>query len=196
MSQRIEPVFFKYDAKNWTLFLWIWRKELKPFFFEYDAKNWTPFSLNMTQRIGPLILWMWRKELNPFSLNMTWRIELFFQYAFFSWIFEFLFLKKNDSKNWTFLKNTTQRTEVLFQYDSKIFFQDDSQNWTFFPWLKEMNLKNLTLKKKNWPFFFGWLTDLNLLFLEYDSKNWTFFFWRPQVFFEKKNDSKNWSFFF
>ena len=38
--------FFEYDAKNSTLFSWLWRKEFNPLF------------LNMTQRIEPLFL-MW-----------------------------------------------------------------------------------------------------------------------------------------
>ena len=81
--------FFQYDTqnwtffkntthrrwpKNWTLFSWVWRKELNPLFLEYDAMNWTvkflefdtknwSFFLNVTQRIGPFSQ-IWRKEMN------------------------------------------------------------------------------------------------------------------------------------
>ena len=74
MTQRIEPFFFEYDAKNWTLLLRIWRKELNPFFFEHDAKNCT------------LFLWIWAKN---------WAF-------FYIWLKELnLFFSEYDSKNWT-----------------------------------------------------------------------------------------------
>ena len=106
MSQWIGPLFFglwrkeyllpnmtrtelsssKYDAKNWTF--WVWLKfcffkrkndsqnsafilRIWPtnwlYSLEYDAKNWAPF-----------ISWIWRTELNPLFSNLS-RIELFFQ---------------------------------------------------------------------------------------------------------------------
>ena len=121
-----------------------------------------------------------------------------------NWIFEFL-EKKKPQKNSAFLKNTIQRTELLFQYDSNFFskydsknltlhftmtqfdfFFHDSQTWTF--------LFQYFFKKKNWLkeliFFFElWLskcifflstnatrrTDF-FFFFQYDSQNW-FFFW-------------------
>ena len=59
----IQRIFF-YDAKNWTLFVRIWRKEWNPFFCEYDSKNWTFFLICL-------------KELSFFFLNMTQRIVFF-----------------------------------------------------------------------------------------------------------------------
>ena len=89
MTQRIEQSFFEYDSKNWTLFLWIWRKGLNLFFFEFDAMHWILFSLNMTQRIESFFPWIWRKELN----------HLFLEY---------------DAKNWTFFfDNMTHRIELF-----------------------------------------------------------------------------------
>ena len=57
----LNPFFFEYDAENWILSLWIWRKELKALF-------------KMTRRIEPrkllkdlnLLFWTWLKESNPF----------------------------------------------------------------------------------------------------------------------------------
>ena len=73
MTQRMEPLFFEYDAKNWMLFVWIWRTELNP------------FSLNMTQRIEPFVSnnsenWTFEKK-GLKDLNL-----LFFEH---------------DAKNWT-----------------------------------------------------------------------------------------------
>ena len=59
-------------------------------------------------------------------------------------------------------------------------FSYDSTNWTYFTWLKELNLIELSLK------------ELNLLF--HDSKNWTLF-WRDSMNWIFFCDPKNWTFF-
>ena len=60
-----------------------WRRELNPFFFEYDAKNWTLFSLNKTQRI-----WIFLYDAKNWTLfrydSKNWT---FFECNSKSWIF-------------------------------------------------------------------------------------------------------------
>ena len=195
-----------------------WCRELNPFFFEYDAKNWTLFSLNVTQRIEPFFLWMWRQELELFSwiwrkeLNpfLIWSKETNFYFSdmndskncfFKQKILNELNFLKYDSKNWTFepcvkkktqrvelfkiffemthriepfflnLFKMTQRVEVFFQYDSKnwtlCFSQNVSKNWIFF----SKNAQRIEpLFHLN--HFFTWLNELN--FFQFDSKSWVF----------------------
>ena len=153
MSPRIKPSF-QHDSKNWT-FSGMWLKELnllnttqriEPFFFK---KKKEPKELNLSG--------MWLKELSLFFFpNVTHRIEPLFM----TQRIEPFFLKttqKYDSKNWTF-----------FQYDSKILFNTTQRIEHFFFWIR---LKNSNFKKnsKNWTFW-TWLKELNLL--KYDSKNW------------------------
>ena len=64
--KELNPFFFQYDAKNWTLF------------FEYDAKKWTPFSFIWRKELNSF-LWIWRKEMNTFFFHVTQRIETFDQ---------------------------------------------------------------------------------------------------------------------
>ena len=91
-----------------------------------------------------------------------------------NWIFD-VFSKKKNSKNWAFLKNTTQTTELFFS----IWFD-------FSIWLEEFNpsfyhdSKTLLFSKKKK------LKEFDF----YDSQTWTFF-----LFCFSKNDSKNWSLF-
>ena len=97
-------------------------------------------------------------------------------------------------KNWTFLKNMTQRIE-LFKCDlePRIILQFDSNNWI---WLKALN-PPFQYDSKNWTLFWTWLTETflnynseNCFLIKFDSqnsKNWTFYF---------TNDSKTWTFFF
>ena len=188
LTQRIELLkvwlkalnpFFQYESTNRTHFSNMTQRI--DFFFEYDSKNL--FFLNIDSKNWTLLNYHWRKELNLFSwiwrkdwsfspkfwqknqwiepsfqkwfkeLNMTQRIELFSM-----WLKEFNF--------WTLLQIwLTLRVQPIWT------FSYDSTNWTYFTWLKELNLIELSLK------------ELNLLF--HDSKNWTFFFWR---------DSMNWIF--
>ena len=71
MTQRIETFFFEYDAENWNLFLWIWRRELNPFSFLPQIIE--TFS-SLPQIIEPFFQKFWLKELNFFS-DMTQRNE-------------------------------------------------------------------------------------------------------------------------
>ena len=177
MSQRIEP-FLKYDSKNWFYFwiltqrielFWIWRKELILFLLNFDNKELNFLFKNDSMN------WIWLKGLNFFFFNLTQRIELFV--CFKMWLKELNF--------WTLLQIwLTLRIQPFWT------FSYDSTNWTYFTWLKELNLIELSLK------------ELNLLF--HDSKNWTLF-WRDSmnwIFCDPKNctffvecDPKNWIFF-
>ena len=83
MTQSIEPFFFEYDAKYWTLFLRLWRKVLNPFSLNmtqrielFICRKELSLFLNMTQRIDPFSK-IWHKEFNHFC-NVTQRTELFF----------------------------------------------------------------------------------------------------------------------
>ena len=210
ITQRTEP-FSTYDSKNWTFFsielfqydskdlifsicfedlnpFLIWPKELT--FFGKMTQIFEPF-FNMTQRIDffhiiPIIepylkigsqnwffksysknrFFFQKKLIELKELNLSW-LSLK-RLNFFCW--------KYDSKNWTFF---------FSQFDSKncsFFFFHDSNTWTFFTWLKELNF--LFLRDSNtWTFF--WI---------YFSKKWTLFFSGLKVFSSKKN-SQN-SFFF
>ena len=116
------------------------------------------------------------KELNSFLFDVTQRIELFFQFDsknclllrnITRWIESFFFfsiLLKDLSlfshnmtfKNWTFLKNMTQRIEPSFSI-----------------WLKELNLF-LNMTHRNFLNY----NSKNCFLQKYDSqnsKNWTFF---------------------
>ena len=181
LPQRIEPCFSKMTHRIEPLF-WIWRTELNPY-FEYDAKNWIlflriwrkelyPFSSNMTQRIESFFLEIWRKELNSL-FKMTRRIELSrkncsktWNFFFWTWLKRTLFWMW--LKNWKFLvvkklnsfqKITTQRIELFFfqKKDAKSVFlkKSDSKNGTFLKiWLIELIFSNKT-----------WLKELNLFTL-------------------------------
>ena len=141
MTQKNWIFFFEYDAKNWTSFSWIIRKELTLIFLEQYEKNWLSFLFNNTSRIEPHFAWIIRKKLNL----------IFLEYDAKNWI---LFLEY-DAKNWTLflisLKelnlffNVTQRIEPLYISDItqrfhpikkwlqelNLLFQHDSKNWTF-----------------------------------------------------------------
>ena len=189
MTQRIEifswffymSTFFKNDAENWTLFLWIWRKELNPFFFECDVKNLI-FFLNMTQRIEPFSYLTQRNELLFLDMNdsMNWTFEIWLKELNIwtmcqkkdsengskNWTFCF---SQNVSKNWFFLKKkNAQRIEPLFHFNY------------FVTWLNELNFfLNLTRRVEFFPI---WLERVGLFFFEYDSKTWTFVWvWLKEV---------------
>ena len=185
-------LFFQYDSTNWTFFfcMWFmfsndlkifWEKFLKELIFHMtqrmvpDAETWNLCFWNLIQRIGLFFFWwladliffskLWRKD---FLKNMTQRIG-----PFLFW--------KNDSKNWTFLYDSKNRTHFLM-------------------WLFSKKSK-IELFSKKWPkeLNFAWLglTELDP-FLEYDSENWNFFLVFLHVsknwtFF--KNDAENWTLF-
>ena len=129
MTQRIETFFFEYDAENWNLFLWIWRRELNPFSFLPQIIE--TFS-SLPQIIEPFFQKFWLKELNFFS-DMTQRNEFW--------------KKKKDSKSWTCFFKMTYRIEPLLF--SLIWFKElnfvskkrDSKkrNLLLEKWLKELN---------------------------------------------------------
>ena len=226
MTQRIEIFLWFFTC----LLFQKWCRELNPFFFEYDAKNWTLFSLNVTSRIWFFLNMTQRIE--PFSFEakkrtfisliwMTPRIVFSNKKYSKNWTFEPC-AKKKDSENgtllkWFFLKwlielnlfflnlfKMTQRVEVFFQYDSKnwtlCFSQNVSKNWIFFC-KKKIAQRIEPLFHLN--YFFTWLNELN--FSQFDSKSWvfsnmtrkswTFFFWiwlKEVSLFE--HDSKKWTF--
>ena len=148
-------LFFLKKSKNWTLFFSMWPKELN--FFQFDSKNCLLLR-NITRWIESFFFFNITQRLEPFSHNMTF-------------------------KNWTFLKNMTQRIE-LFKCDlePRIILQFDSNNWI---WLKALN-PPFQYDSKNWTLFWTWLTETflsynnskNCFVKKYDSqnvKNWTFF---------------------
>ena len=151
----------------------------------------------MTQRKWIFFCWMWHKEL-----------DFFFECDSF-----FLFFKKYESKNWTFVwKIWLTEWSLSFQYDTKNwiflnitqriepFSKYDSKNWIFF----SRGPVNVTQRiepffpydSKNW-LFGKRVKDLNPFF-EYDTQNWTlFFFWlrlKESIFFVY--DSQNWTLLF
>ena len=204
-TQRVAPFFFEYDAKSWTLFLSIRRKELNPF-LSSDAKNWTILSRSMTQRIEPCV----KKRLK--ECNSCWRthrIEPLFMNLFSIWLKELksffsMWLKElkgiglfrnaqgieplfhmNYFFTWlelnSFLINTTRRVTFFHKKMTQ------SVEHLFWIWLKELNLVCTGLKELN--LFSICLNELNL-FLEYDPRESQAHFW-IEPFFAKKNDSKN-----
>ena len=178
MTQRIEPFFFEFDAKNWTLF----RYDSKSWtlFFEYDSKNST-FFYHDSKELNLSFVKIWFKYLNlrlsmtqrsePSFKNFTQRIELFF-FVNMTQRSESFFA--HDSKKWTFL-NITQRIEPSFLIRRKElnlflnltqridpFSKYDSKNRTFFSkWLKELNFSFSKCDSKNWTSFWIWFKELN-----------------------------------
>ena len=180
------------------------------FLLEKRTLRIEPFSKIYFKNCTLFVLKKKIKELSPFKkyYSMNW--------IFFSILLKDLsFFSHNMTfKNWTFLKNMTQRIE-LFKCDlePRIILQFDSNNWI---WLKALN-PPFQYDSKNWTLFWTWLTETflnynskNCFLRKYDSqnsKNWTFFFsqlirrldfsfWnmsdRNNFFFWKKDDSKNW----
>ena len=133
MTQRIKTFFFEYDAENWNLFLWIWRRELMPFSFlpqRIETFSSLPqmiefFSKILTQRIELFFL-IWLKEMKS-EKKKTQRVELFFCMTYriepllFSliWFKELNFVSKKETlkKSKSSFSTITQRIE-LFVNDS------------------------------------------------------------------------------
>ena len=246
MTHRIELFFLNLfsiwltELKSFS----IWLKELNLSCFPVWLKEVN--LLNMTQRIEFFWTWLKRIEPSSFW-SMTQRIELFFfgiwpKELIFLWLTESNHLFEDDSKNrphffernlnWTFVeknrkwtfflknskishhfqKNRTQRIEPFFCFE-----KNNSNDWSFFIWLKELN-PFLNMTHRIDFFFFEIrirLTELNLFSLiwlffskesnnwnfQYDSKNWTSFYeplfnmtQRDEVFFQI--DSKSCTHFF
>ena len=174
-------LFLEYDAKNWTLISWIWRKELNRLIFENYSQNWTFFFrdsknwtfFHMTQRIE-LIFWMTQRidllcmtQGNELFSISTHRIELVLEHDSRDQTFFFF---ENDSKTWTLFSlkmtqriepfsGTTWRIESFFDITQRIdFFQYDAKNSIFFS-----------------------TTHRIQPFLKYDSQKWSLFLWiRPE----------------
>ena len=210
ITQRTEP-FSTYDSKNWTFFsIELFQNDSKDLIFSICFEDLNPFLIwpkeltffgKMTQIFEPFFNMTQRIDF----FHIIPIIEPYLKIGSQNWFF------KSYSKNRFFFKKKTHRIEriepflvitqkiELFllkiwlkelnlffsQFDSKncsFFFFHDSNTWTFFTWLKELNF--LFLRDSNtWTFF--WI---------YFSKKWTLFFSGLKVFSSKKN-SQN-SFFF
>ena len=140
-TQRIEPLFFEYDSKNWTLFLWTWRKELNPFF------------LNTIHRIEPFVSWIWFTELNP----------LFLEYDSQNWTFLKIWLTElnlklfwNYSKNWNF-SDMIQRIETFLLWLKELkllFIRLKELNAAFFFWKTQRIEPSFLTRLKEWTFIY------------------------------------------
>ena len=177
MTHRI-ATFRNYDSQNW--FFWVWLKELNLLkirltelnFFFRDSKELISFFLSMTLRIE--LVFEWLKELNLFFFQKKWLKELNIFFDLTQRIEPFLIYQ-----------NITQRIESVFTWLKElIFFQYDSQNWTFFflktthriePflfWIRRTLF--LWIWPKNWTLIsLIWRKELNRLIFECDAKNWT-----------------------
>ena len=205
LTQRIEP-FSRSDAKNWTFLV-----------FQCDSKNLSVF-LKMTQRI----FWIWFKELNFCQIYTTQsqRIELFFSLrlnesnTFCMW-----FMFSNDLKNFfleKFFKELIFHMTQRMVPDAKtwnfcfwnliqrfgLFFFKHSQTWSFFQWLKELDLvfqmtqiiEIFQMTQRMEPSFqYVWMNWTHLID---DSQNWTFFLNPTHRFFHFLNMTflRNWFF--
>ena len=181
------------------------------FFSKYDSKNLT-LHFTMTQRL------FFKKK------KKTQRISTFFDDSqTWTFLFQYFFQKKKNSKNWLFSLTMTLKmyffevrmrlTELIFFFSIRLteliffflnvtffvtlnfFFEFDSKIWS-----SPIRLRGIT--------FFLWYVSKNSTSLSYelflhDSKNLTFFN-TSQIFFLMSQrveplfeyDSKNWPFFF
>ena len=122
MTQRIEPFFCEYDAKNWTFF-----------FLQFDSKNWT-FFLNWIQRVE-LFYWIWLKEFNLFFWIGPKGLNLFIEYDSKKLNFFFFGISLKES-----LLEKAQRS-FLMTHRIEPMRKKSSKNWTsFWVWYKEWNL--------------------------------------------------------
>ena len=206
MTQRIDPFFFEYDAKNWTFFFFNITQRIEPL-FEYDSKNWISF-------------WVWLKKSNSFLnttfLNTTQWIEPIFLNVSQIEIFGWKIVKKktklifsHDPKNRTRFFSIWLKELNLFRLDSKI--------RCYSVWPKELNFVWIGLTELD-PFSWIWLRELKfflgfftcLLFSKMMQRiNWTLFslnmtqriepfllwMWRQEFDFFLEYDAKNWTLF-
>ena len=121
------------------------------FCFLKKNKELNSFLFDVTQRIE--LFFSLTQRIVSFLRNITRWIESFFQYYSKTWAF---FSHNTTFKNWTFLKNMTQRIE-LFKCDlePRIILQFDSNNWI---WLKALN-PPFQYDSKNWTLLWTWLTE-------------------------------------
>ena len=172
MTQRIQP-FFEYDAKDWNLFFWVWRKDLDPFsnmterigpFFKYDSKKWNFFfskydkdffcmspRMEFWVRVKELNFWIWLIELN--FIFWIWLTEL---NLFWTWLKERNPLFFSDSKNWILIM--TLKTQLFFSKCDSIFWRY-SKNWTLFIMSSKIEHFFCNKTPRIEPFFSIWLTE-------------------------------------
>ena len=158
--------FFEFDSTNWIFFPYYSKHSTFVFemtlrtelFFVMTQRNWTFFFFCIW--LKELNFFIWFKELNFFQFQLKelnffaiWpkQLNLFFQTQRIE-IFSVWHAELN------LFKNTTHRIEH--------FFQNDSQNWTFFFWIRltEMALF-LEYDAKIWAPYFLNMTQWNLFFL-------------------------------
>ena len=145
-------------------------------FLKDDSQNWTNFTNLTHSKKSTLVDLFYHYSKNWIFLRLT-ELNLFVQFDSLNWI-----LLQNMIHSFL-QKNMTYRIEP---------FLDDSKNWTFSIWPKELNF--FSCDSNHWTLFFFNMTQRffekhdsqNWSFLMYDSKNWKFFV----------HDSKNWTFFF
>ena len=158
----IEP-FFVFEKKKKD-------QRIELFSFRCDPKNWTFFQFDSK---NCLLL-----------RNITRWIESFFFFQYYSKTWAF-FSHNMTFKNWTFLKNMTQRIE-LFKCDlePRIILQFDSNNWI---WLKALN-PPFQYDSKNWTFFSQMTRRLELSFTNMSDRIKLFFLkkrWLEELIFWK-----------
>ena len=168
VTQRIETFFFEYDAENWNLFLWIWRRELNP--FSFSPQRIETFS-SLPQMIELFFQkFYWLKELNFFFSDMTQRNEirkkkrlkelnLFFKIwltelnlFFFSliWLKELNHVsKKTDSKNGTLCKRLIEMS----------LFYEPLLNLSCFFFLLTQRMEPSLNVTQRIVFFWAWLKE-------------------------------------
>ena len=214
ITQRIEPFFFEYDAKNWTLFEHD-SKELNlflsmiqrieslseydstkiDFFFEYDSmnrthffecdsKNWN-FGWKNVKKFKIDFFHMTRR-IGPAFFNMTQRIE-----PFLLCLGELIFLRLKEL-NFSSKYGSKELNLFLFSMSQRM--------GVFLVWLKELNflmwIKDFNPFFSNTrrvaPFSFNTTQRVEPFFFQYDAKNWTLFFeydakkWTPFSFIWRK----------
>ena len=156
----------KNESNIWTLS----EHDSKNWFFSYYSNNWALFKKIGSQN------WFFKVILNIdffFEKKNTDRIERIEPFLVITRRIEFLLKIRLKELNFFFSQLDSKNCSFLFFHDSN--------TWTFFTWLKELN-------------FLFYVTQILELFWLYFSKKWTLFFFRTRSFFIKKKNSQNWIF--
>ena len=200
MTQWMEPFWtwpnelnlLEHDSKNWTFFSenndsnnwnFLSMTQRIVFFFECDSKNWI-FEFSKKKKTTQTIELFWKiRYKEPFLFSsMTQRLEPFSN----------IFLKKNDSKNWSFFSLWLSKWNI---FEVRIRLTE----FFFSIRLTELNLfffLKMTFYFRHWTFFLNTTQRIEILqydsedsiFLWYDSKYWTFLYdtlWIELFFFKK-----------
>ena len=140
------------QSTNWIFFLKIWRKELNVFWIWLTELNHS--FLNMTPRIEPFCQYLffikkkihrfepfstWLRENEPDFQNLTQRIEPSSQKDSKNWTLKDYLIPTTkpsyDSWKWTFfciwIKEIKPSFSNLWFKLLDLFFEQNSQNWTF-----------------------------------------------------------------